>query len=80
MMMLIAAVIVSPLAGSTFITDSNNSVERENSSSQQNSDFTHTVFAEYGSTTTCPYCPNVGEGLYLSTLTTTESDASLPAK
>lgn len=29
-----------------------------------NIEFTHTVFAEYGTTTTCPYCPPTSESLY----------------
>jgi len=29
-----------------------------------NNDFTHTVFAEYGTTTICPYCPPTSENLY----------------
>ncbi len=29
-----------------------------------NNEFTHTVFAEYGTTTTCPFCPPTSESLF----------------
>jgi thiol-disulfide isomerase/thioredoxin len=40
------------------------SVSEENYENEPLNDFTHTVFAEYASTTWCPYCPAASQDMY----------------
>jgi len=52
-----------PIAGASNIFSINNS-KKETSSSNSNAEFTHKVFVEYGTMTTCPYCVTASAQLY----------------
>ncbi len=60
---IIAFLVIMPLAGAlNQISFEKNSINNQNPLIENG--FTHSVFAEYGTTTTCPYCPGASNALY----------------
>jgi len=55
----LAVILMMPLAGSADIIN-----EEKSKQTILKEDFTHAVFAEYGTTTTCPHCPPASEALF----------------
>lgn len=58
---LLSILVLMPLAGALSTAHHQKTIEYNQLSSQ---DFTHAVFAEYVTTTTCPYCPPASNQLY----------------
>jgi len=59
---ILAILLIMPIVGAANITNEKYEVQPSNILSGE--DFTHTVFAEYGTTTTCPYCPGASSAMY----------------
>jgi hypothetical protein len=60
---IVLLILVVPIAGASSIVSVNN-YEEEKINNYSNQNFTHTVFVEYGTTTTCPYCVTASGQLY----------------
>jgi hypothetical protein len=60
---IIVVVLMMPIAGASHIM-SKNKVEIVTPTQTSKDDFTHAVLAEYGTMTTCPYCPAASSQLY----------------
>jgi glutaredoxin len=58
----LAILLIMPIVGAADLSSEKNLVQPVNVISGE--DFTHTVFAEYGTTTGCGYCPPASEALY----------------
>lgn len=63
MVVIMALILIVPIAGASdlLLTDK---TEIKSPTSIPNQDFTHTVLAEYATTTTCGYCPTASSQLY----------------
>jgi len=59
-----AAIITMPLAGAISITNQESYNINKSKNIFLNDEFTHTVFAELGSTAVCPYCPGASSLMY----------------
>lgn len=59
---ILAIVMIMPIIGAANIT--NDKIEVQSSDILSGEDFTHTVFAEYVTTTACGYCPTASSQLY----------------
>ncbi|MGF3554274.1 MAG: hypothetical protein ACQXXF_03220 [Thermoplasmatota archaeon] len=59
---IIILMLVAPICGASMILSNSKEIEKPNATSF--GDFTHTVIAEYGTMTTCPYCVTASNQLY----------------